>query len=252
MDQRSERAAIAGIELFKLAKGEVTAYMSRIVPVEGIGWPFSSFYSCVSQGRLINDIHEFVTKEICGEVRRGKILDIGTGPGRLPVKIVLKNPDLEVYGVDLSDAMIKIAEQNAIKAGVLQRLEFRVGSVYSIPYENDFFDMIVSTLSFHHWNEPIRGLNELYRVLKPGRECWVYDIRRDLSHDAREEARKRYGWFLGALGLWLVRRHSSITMERAKELEIDSRLLFKNPDVEGRGILLRLRFKKENAEVKSN
>ena len=47
-------------------------------------------------------------------------------------------------------------------------------------------------------------------------------------------------------------RDSSITMDRAKELEMDSRLLFKNPEVEGRGILLRLRFKRENTEVKRN
>jgi ubiquinone/menaquinone biosynthesis C-methylase UbiE len=114
--------------------------MSRIEPVEGIGWPFSSFYSFVSQGRLINDIHESVVKEICSEVSGGKILDVGTGPGRLPIKIALKNPDMDVYGVDLSDAMIEIAEQNAIKAGISQRLEFKVGSVYSLPYDNDFFE----------------------------------------------------------------------------------------------------------------
>ena len=218
--------------------------------VEEIGWPCSGFYSAISQGRLINDIHESVTKEVCDEVSDGKILDVGTGPGRLPVKIALKNSRLEVYGVDLSDSMIKIAKQNAVKAGVSQRLEFKVGSVYSLPYENDFFDMVVSTLSFHHWNEPIKGLNQIYRVLKPGRECWIYDIWRDLPQDAREEARKKYGWFLGALGLWFIQLHSSITMDKAKKLEMDSRLLFKNPEVEGRGILLRLRFKKENAEGK--
>jgi ubiquinone/menaquinone biosynthesis C-methylase UbiE len=150
--------------------------MSRIEPVEGIGWPFSSFYSFVSQGRLINDIHESVVKEICSEVSGGKILDVGTGPCRLPIKIALKNPDMDVYGVDLSDAMIEIAEQNAIKAGISHRLEFKVGSVYSLPYDNDFFDMVVSTLSLHHWNEPIIGLNDIYRVLKPGKECWIFDI----------------------------------------------------------------------------
>jgi ubiquinone/menaquinone biosynthesis C-methylase UbiE len=217
--------------------------------VEGIGWPFSSFYSFISQGRLINDIHESATQEVSAGVSKGKILDMGTGPGRLPVKIALKNPNLEVYGVDLSDAMIKIAELNAIKAGVSQRVEFKVGSVYSLPYENDFFDMVVSTLSFHHWSEPIIGLNEIYRVLKPGGECWIYEIRQDLPQDAREEARKRYGWFLGALGLRFVRLHSSTTMDKAKRLEMDSRLVFKNPEVEGRGILLRMRFKKENEEI---
>ncbi|MDD1758568.1 MAG: class I SAM-dependent methyltransferase, partial [Methanotrichaceae archaeon] len=77
--------------------------------VEGIGWPCSGFYSVISQGRLINDIHESVTEEVCDEVSKGKILDVGTGPGRLPMKIALKNSDLEVYGVDLSEAMIRIA-----------------------------------------------------------------------------------------------------------------------------------------------
>jgi ubiquinone/menaquinone biosynthesis C-methylase UbiE len=154
-------------------------------------------------------------------------------------------PNNSGYGVDLSDAMIKIAEENAIKAGVSQRVEFKVGSVYSIPYENEFFDMVVSTLSFHHWNEPIIGLNEVYRVLKPGKECWIYEIWRDLPQDAREEARKKYGWFLGALGLRFVQLHSSLAMDKAKSVEMDSRLVFKNSEVEGRGILLRLRFKKE-------
>ena len=213
--------------------------------VEGIGWPFSNFYSfVVSQSRLANDIYESVTKEVCDVVNQGKILDVGTGPGRLPLKIALKNPDLGVYGVDLSDGMIKIAEENAIEAGVSQRLEFKVGSVYSLPYENDFFDAVVSTLSFHHWNEPIMGLNEIYRVLKPGKECWIYEIRRDLPQDAREETRKKYGWFLGALGLRFVQLHSSMTMDKAKKVMMDTRLLFKNPEVEGRSILLRMRFKK--------
>jgi ubiquinone/menaquinone biosynthesis C-methylase UbiE len=65
-------------------------------------------------------------------------------------------------------------------------VEFKVGSVYSLPYEIEFFDTVVSTLSFHHWNEPIVGLNEIYRVLKPGRECWIYEIWRDLPQDARK------------------------------------------------------------------
>src|SRR5512137_3169567 len=142
--------------------------------------------------------------------------------------------------------MIKIAEENANKAGISQRLEFKVGSVYSLPYENDYFDMVLSTLSFHHWNEPITGLNEIYRVLKPGRECWIYEIRRDLPQDAREEARRKYGWFLGALALRFVQLHSSMTVEKAKRVMIDTRLLFKNPEFEERGILLRMKFKKEN------
>jgi ubiquinone/menaquinone biosynthesis C-methylase UbiE len=211
--------------------------------VEGIPWPCSNFYSFVSKSRLLNDIHESVTKEVCDEVTRGKILDVGTGPGRLPIKIVQENPDLEVYGVDLSDAMIRIAEKNAIGAEVSKMVKFKVGSVYSLPYENEFFHMVVSTGSFHQ-NEPIIGLNEIYRVLKPGRECWVYEIQRDLSQDAREEAQRKYGWFLGALALRFVQLHSSITMDKANKLQMDSRLLFKNQEVEGRGILLRLRFKK--------
>ena len=213
--------------------------------VEGIPWPCSNFYSFVSKGRLLNDIHESVTSEVCDELTQGKILDVGTGPGRLPIKIVLKNPDLEAYGVDLSDAMIKIAEQNAIKSEVSQRLDFKVGSVYSLPYENDFFAMVVGTLSFHHWNEHIIGLNGIYRVLKPGSECRIYEIWRDLPQDAREEAQNKYGWFLGALGLRFVQLHSSLAMDKAKSVEMDSRLVFKNSEVEGRGILLRLRFKKE-------
>jgi ubiquinone/menaquinone biosynthesis C-methylase UbiE len=50
-------------------------------------------------------------------------------------------------------------------------------------FEDSSFDLIVSTGSLHHWKKPLHVINEIYRVLKDGRQAWIYDLRRDVSEN---------------------------------------------------------------------
>ena len=106
-----------------------------------------------------------------------RVLDAGTGPGRVPLAIADTAPGLRVEGVDLSEEMIEHARRAVTDAAVRDRVSFAVGDVVDLPYPDDTFDLIVSTLSQHHWADREAGVRELLRVLRPTGQIWIYDIR---------------------------------------------------------------------------
>lgn len=71
----------------------------------------------------------------------------------------------------MSADMIKIARKNAEKAGVGNRVEFRVRSAYDTGFENNSIDLVVSTGMIHHLSQPLVAFNEMYRILKRGGEA---------------------------------------------------------------------------------
>jgi ubiquinone/menaquinone biosynthesis C-methylase UbiE len=57
------------------------------------------------------------------------------------------------------------------------QLSADVADVAALPFPDATFDLVVSTLSQHHWADPAAGLNEILRVLRPDAQTWIYDIR---------------------------------------------------------------------------
>jgi ubiquinone/menaquinone biosynthesis C-methylase UbiE len=102
-----------------------------------------------------------------------RVLDAGTGPGRLPIEIAAALPHLRVDGVDLSPQMIDYARR---RPGA-ERVTFTGADVTDLPFPDATFDLIVSSLSQHHWAVPEQGVRELRRVLRPGGRLWIYDVR---------------------------------------------------------------------------
>jgi ubiquinone/menaquinone biosynthesis C-methylase UbiE len=107
----------------------------------------------------------------------GRVLDVGTGPGRAPILIARALPGWRVDGVDLSGPMVDRARDNAADAGLADRVTFTVGDVAALPYPDAHFDLVVSSISLHHWADADAGLREVRRVLRPGGQAWIYDFR---------------------------------------------------------------------------
>jgi ubiquinone/menaquinone biosynthesis C-methylase UbiE len=105
------------------------------------------------------------------------ILDVGTGPGRLLVEIAHRRPDLRLTGVDPSADMVARAQAVARDAGVSGRIDVRAAAAEALPFGDGEFDVVVSTLSAHHWNDLAAGIREQARVLRPGGDLWVLDRR---------------------------------------------------------------------------
>jgi SAM-dependent methyltransferase len=120
---------------------------------------------------------------------RGTLLEIGSGPGRLAVRLAREVPNLAVVGVDISDAMVERAARRAAGAGLSEKVRFEVGDVGALPLSDGEFDGVVSTISLHHWPDPVRGLSEIHRVLKPGGEARIYDLAHWLWRPARGDDR---------------------------------------------------------------
>jgi ubiquinone/menaquinone biosynthesis C-methylase UbiE len=104
------------------------------------------------------------------------LLDIGTGPGLLLRALGRTRPDLRLAGVDLAADMIDHARRNL--AGPGDRLELHAADVASLPFEDDRFDLVVSTYSSHHWGDPEAGAAEIARVLRSGGRFLNYDFPR--------------------------------------------------------------------------
>ena len=85
----------------------------------------------------------------------------------------------EESSLQLDPAMIARAQVNADRLGDgdQRRPSFLVGDVAALGFPDESWDLVVSTLSMHHWEDPTAGLAEIGRVLRPGARGLVWDFR---------------------------------------------------------------------------
>ncbi|MDO5850527.1 MAG: methyltransferase domain-containing protein [Methanobacteriaceae archaeon] len=120
-------------------------------------------YSNTSDGEFVKPMYEEIINRIISKNPK-KILDLGCGTGYVlsEVKKIykLKNKDLDMYGLDISEEMIKIANEN-----LKGEANLKVGDSEYIPWEDNSFDLVVCNASFHHYPNPKKTLLEIKRVL---------------------------------------------------------------------------------------
>jgi len=90
------------------------------------------------------------------------ILDVGCGTGRLLRKAGQRWPAARLVGVDPAPGMIEVARRLSPSA------TFYTGSAESIPLPDASVEVVLSTMSFHHWQDRGTGVREIVRVLRPG------------------------------------------------------------------------------------
>jgi len=95
----------------------------------------------------------------------GSVLEIAPGPGYLCIELAKLGP-FAIRGVDLSASMVKIAREKAVQAGV--QVDFEQGNSSNLPYPRETFDFLVCRAAFKNFAQPVKALEEMYRVLKPG------------------------------------------------------------------------------------
>jgi ubiquinone/menaquinone biosynthesis C-methylase UbiE len=128
--------------------------------------------------RALGGLYRRVAGHVAAAAAPGAaVVDVGTGPGRLLHALAERRPDLSLTGVDVSPDMISVAERQARARGLAGALVFRVGDVGALPLEDDSADLLVSTLSMHHWPDLDAAGRELARVLRPGGQALLYDFR---------------------------------------------------------------------------
>ncbi len=126
-------------------------------------------------GRLSGRLHARIVAdaEASGLPAGARVLDVGTGPGTIPRALAEARPDWQIDGLDLEPRMIEYARSRDPGG----RVTFAVGDVAALPYPDAGFDLIVSSLSQHHWSDVPGGIRDLRRILRPGGRLWIYDLR---------------------------------------------------------------------------
>jgi ubiquinone/menaquinone biosynthesis C-methylase UbiE len=116
---------------------------------------------------------------------KGKVLDIGTGSGRLAVPIAREFPEANVTGVDIWQTVWsswglnkKRAEKNALIEKVDDRCVFQYGSALELPFKDEEFSLVVSAFTFHEIRVPDRIvlIKEALRVLAPSGTLLICDL----------------------------------------------------------------------------
>ncbi len=98
-----------------------------------------------------------------------RILDVGAGDGRLALALA-EDGAREVVGVDISPAMLEMAEYLRLSSGspAALRVSYRLAPAQRMPFLNESFDAIICRLLLHHTQKPELILREIVRLLKPG------------------------------------------------------------------------------------
>lgn len=108
-------------------------------------------------------------------------MEVAPGPGYLSLELA-KLGNYTLAGLDISKTFVEIARKNAEEAGV--EIDFRLGDAAAMPFPDETFDLIICRLSFKNFSQPSAALNEMNRVLKPGGEAVIFDLRGDVTTEA--------------------------------------------------------------------
>ena len=120
--------------------------------------------------------------DVASHLKEGNaVLEIAPGPGYLSIELA-KLGKYKIIGMDISKDCVEIARKNAKDDGV--DVEFREGNVSAMPFQGGRFDFVVCTLAFKNFKEPLKALNEIHRVLKPGGTVLIMEMNRNAPKQA--------------------------------------------------------------------
>lgn len=163
-------------------------------------------------------------RRLAPHIKRGdRVLEIAPGPGYLVIELA-KLSGCRMVGVDISRTFVRIANENARKAGV--DIAFDQGDAADLPLPTDGFDFIVCTAAFKNFARPLAALDEMYRVLKPGAVALIIDLRKDFSPQAVRDYVAGKGLINGAIIKWTFNtmlKKRAYTAEGISQLAAQSR-----------------------------
>lgn len=162
--------------------------------------------------------HVKLIREHLGELSGKRVLDAGCGKGRFARVFHEREPQAELWGLDISEEMLRFVPEG---------IHRRAGSLTELPFENDFFDGAYATESLEHAVEIDRAVAELCRVVKSGGRIAVID--KNSEQWGRLETPEWERWFTRKELERLLARHCR---------QVSSRFISYWEDVEPDGLFI--------------
>ncbi len=217
-----------------------------MIKIERIPGFLASAYE-KSARMVIGSYYSRVAEEIVAQLPDGKILDLGTGPGYLPIEIARRSSNVRIIGVDLSRKLINMARSNSAKAGLSDRLHFQLGDAGRLDFNDSSFDMVISTGMLHALKNPVKVIQEVYRVLKSGGEAWIFDpaiVSSTVDHEKWKASLNLRERFFFNLFKWLGVHKPIKTISREATIALVEKTDFKDYGIEVYNKETRLKLKK--------
>lgn len=169
----------------------MTADASAVKPYKGLGMEggIARWYASLTK-KSLDDFKKDARRMAERIPPHGKVLELAPGPGYFSIELA-KLSQVEVTGLDISKTFVEVAKSNAAQAGV--QVDFRRGNASDIPFAAEAFDFIFCRAAFKNFAQPVRALREMYRVLKPGGQAVIVDLRRDASRESINQTVKSLG-----------------------------------------------------------
>lgn len=119
-------------------------------------------YDIDKNGKHARNIYSYIIDKL-SDIQFSNVLDVGCGTGEILNTIKTLYPAVSLFGIDISKEMLKQAEEKG-----LNNSRLFLGDAECLPFENEKFDLLICTDSFHHYPNPQRAIDEFYRVLRKG------------------------------------------------------------------------------------
>jgi ubiquinone/menaquinone biosynthesis C-methylase UbiE len=172
------------------------------------------------------DMHRFTSLafRLAPQIGRdSRVLEVAPGPGYLAIELA-KLTGCRMVGVDISRTFVRMASENAEKAGV--NIAFDEGDAADLDLPSGVFDFVVCCAAFKNFTRPLAALDEMYRVLKPGGTALIIDLRKDFSSQEVSDYVRGKGFINGALiklTFNTMLKHRAYTCQAISELASQSR-----------------------------
>lgn len=124
----------------------------------------------------MNQYSELAERLQAGLAAGSAVLEVAPGPGFLAIEMA-KFGKFNVTALEISKTFVELAQRNAAKAGVA--VDIHQGNASAMPFATDSFDLLMCRAAFKNFSEPVKALQEMHRVLRPGGSGVVIDLRRD-------------------------------------------------------------------------
>jgi ubiquinone/menaquinone biosynthesis C-methylase UbiE len=156
----------------------------------------------------------------------GTVLDLGTGPARIPILMAQRRSQWQIVGIDLSENMLKLGERHLQEAGLSDRIRLERVDAKQMPYADAAFDFVVSNSIMHHLPDPLPCWREIGRILKPDGGLFVRDLLRPEDGETLDRLVSAIGADFDAHQTQLFRDslHAAFTLEEVEQMVAAARL----------------------------
>jgi len=133
----------------------------------------------------VNQVFVERLMELTGALKRAVALDLGTGPGEIPLRVVARRPAWRIVAVDASNAMLRLARR-LVTPDTYRHVLFVQADAKRLPVPSGCCDLVFSNSILHHITDTTQFWSEVKRVVRPGTFVLIRDLfRPDSELDAR-------------------------------------------------------------------